>query len=128
MKDKRRALVTARFELAAVAAPGLEVALREVPSAVSCTLLEVTTDVEPSVQLANAAEDPVEPAGAGAGSAGDTTQALGIEDRPEPIGRGSDDGETGTVLREEIGPLSPTADSGLREETSGDSVIVATKE
>lgn len=113
--------------------------LADLTKQVSCTILEVSTNVEPPVQLASGAEDPVEPAGAGAESPGLATEAVGIEDRAEPLGRGPDDGEAGTVLREEERPVveavveeipasADTADSGLREDTSGDSVIVATGE
>ena len=140
MTDKRRATVTARFELVASAAPYLEAMLRAMTQQVSCTLLEVKTDVEPTV-LENTAADPVGPAGAGSGSTGDAAEALGVEDRAEPLGGRPDDGAAGSVLRAEVGDLTDyastldevsasadSADSGLREETSGDSVIVATKE
>ena len=123
-----RAVVTARFELAASSAAALEGMLRALTQHVSSTLLEVTTDVQQILPERIAALEADGERGRPDESAGLDTENLGIEDRAEPLGRGSDDGAEWSVLRQEAGHLAQSADSGLREETSGDSVIVATGE
>jgi hypothetical protein len=126
--SKARAIVTARFELVASAAAALEGMLRDLTQQISCTVLEVSTHAEPELQQASVAADPVEPAGAGAEGDGLDAEPVGIEDRPESLGRGSDDGEAGSVLRSQDGHLAQSADPGARGETSGDTLIVPTKE
>ncbi len=126
-------VLTVRFEVAEKLAPHLEFKLREIPAGVVCTILEIS-------HAEQVLEQHAEPEGRiELGVETISTESVDADEIPElarstgtiwsePKWRNSDDGEDGAVQDLKDIPETESADSGLREETSGDSLIVAGEE